>query len=211
MKCAFRTSDYTDTATKLSARILRSTSVSVLLDEVTHRKVVQRFSVILDWFLSPGVKQMVIWGLLHLEIRSPFAPVHSPRTLPHTREAYRRSRTDFVSPAARCSPFWKVSSSSRPAPRTTSTWSRPLSASSTSSATRCPRAWTRIRPSPRGRPPPNSRTRLRPSSSRDATVSDWGGGGQRQVLRWPRLQPATAAFSLDSGSKPSSTRHVIKI
>lgn len=69
--------------------------------------------------------------------------------------------------------FSKVLNSLRPAPRTTSTWSRPLNVLLTLFVTRCPRAWTLIQPSPQELPLPNSQTALRPSSSLDATVSDW--------------------------------------
>lgn len=79
----------------------------------------------------------------------------------------------------RCS--FQVLNSLKPAPKTTSTWSRPSSASSTSSATRCRRAWTAIRPSPRERPAPNSRTALRRSSSPGATVRDWWGRERREA------------------------------
>lgn len=112
----------------------------------------------------------------------------------------------------RCS--FQVLNSLKPAPKTTSTWSRPSNASSTSSATRCPRAWTAIQPSLPERPAPNSRTALRRSSSPGATVSDWwwrkAAGGQccsctavqcTEFCSFSIITPAPAAFELQL--KPS--------
>lgn len=112
----------------------------------------------------------------------------------------------------RCS--FQVLNSLKPAPKTTSMWSRPSNASSTSSATRCPRAWTAIQLSLQERPAPNSRTALRRSSSPGATVSDWWwrrvAGGQccsctavqcTEFCSFSIITPAPAAFELQL--KPS--------